>query len=374
MSTSIDTLIANARAYADAAVSEGKATIEKIAQLSDLINSLRFVESLPLASYSQIIEKAQTLASYVIYSQPQKPPGLGNFGNIPQLPDIDKIDIKDLQNLVAEIIREIERVPDVLAQAVALFSIVQNNLLNELTNAGNSAAEAALWQRSRDRIMDAAEVELDQLEEEFAKYGSYLPQGAYFTARERIIAKANYALVDADRDVLVKYADNYQSARQHAFAQLVNLIQAGFGIAGEKARMIASAAEAAVQTARAQIDNYRLMLDAYGYAFDKILREQAILAEIYRGDVSSYAAKMDAYGRAFAVLQAASADQLMADKTYLSSFIENSRAKLDAMRVEVEVRIGEMREIGNILANKVAGALTSLNTLAAQIEELIEEK
>jgi len=370
----IDTLIANARAYADAAVLEGKAAIEKIAQLSDLINSLNFVESLPLASYSQIIEKAQTLVSHVISSQPQKPSGLGNFGNIPQLPAIDKIDIEDLQNLIAEIIREIETVPDVLAQAVALFSIVQNNLLNELTNAGNSAAEAALWQRSRDRIMDAAEVELDQLEEEFAKYGSYLPQGAYFTARERIIAKANYALVDADRDVLVKYADNYQSARQHAFAQLVNLIQAGFGIAGEKARMIASAAEAAVQTARAQIDNYRLMLDAYGYAFDKILREQAILAEIYRGDVSSYAAKMDAYGRAFAVLQAASADQLMADKAYLSSFIENSRAKLDAMRVEVEVRMGEMREIGNILANKVAGALTSLNTLAAQIEELTKEQ
>lgn len=445
----IDTLIANARAYANEAVSGAITYVENFAALEDMINQLQFTSGLPTWSYDEIGDEAfsalDTVRSQepeepsvgeppewnyreisnrvfevldaITSQQPERPNDLGDFGDLEEPPDFEGIDPASLREAVRQLITLISNMPDMFAQAVTIFTAVNEKIISDLSTGGygiDTSDELAIWERSRGRILQETEAEIDEMRLHHSTYNMPIPPGSYNRLLGKAVDKANDALSDFNRDMTIKRGDLYADARKHAIDSAIKAGEVQMGGMKIKIEGLRDAVAAEMGIIEAELSAHRALLSTYGYKFDKIINKQKVLSDIYKTDIAGWSARLGAltgaYGvlqqsnkdqfdadrvitnvyadyfrakieawsarlgaltRAYGVLQQANTDQFNSDRATEAQEIQRARTQIDAFRAESEIRTRAMAEIANVFAHKVSGALTALNTLAAQIEQTV---
>ena len=375
MPTSIDTLIANSRSYADSAVSGAIMWIEKLSALGDLVASLTFVDGVPTWSYEEIGDAARSGYNDVRSQKPKRPDRLGEF-NIGLPPDIDPIDLALIKKQCGDLITLISTIPDRFVQALALYDAVNNMLMYDLTNGGygiDPRDETALWERTRDRESIAANLGIAEAKKQYAIYGMPIPPGALSGVIGIAITKAQDGMSSVNRDISIKRADLYRVAREFTITKSIELATAQLGLTKLKIETLRDAVTTILEAAKIELEEYKGELSKYGYEFNKIIEEQKIKSEIYRTDITGWSAQMDALTKSYSILQQGNADQLNADRIVASESIQRAQAQIAAFNTVTNVKMTAMTSIAKVLSDKVAGALSSLNTLVGQITELTED-
>lgn len=446
--SSIDTMIANARAYANEAIAGAITYVERFAELEDMIDKLSFIEKLPTFDYKEISDKVFNTLNIVksqepdkpeigdaptwdyreisrqvfevldaVFSQqPNRPNSLGDFADIGSPPDFSGIDPERLREVIRKLVTLIESMPDRMAEAVVLFDAVNTKMLQDLIEGGygiETTDETALWERSKERLMETTEEEINELRYHHSAFNMPVPSGAYNRALEKIIHKSNIALSDFNRDMTIKRADLYRDNRKFAIEKSIELATTQMGFIKIQASALREAVSAEFDVIRAELEEHKAELSVYGYRFDKIINEQKILSDIYRTDIAGWSARLGAltgaYGvlqqsnkdqfdadrlvtnvyadyyrteidawsnrvgaliRAYGVLQQANTDQFNADRATETQEIQRARTQVEAFRAESEIRTRAMADIANVFAHKVSGALSALDTIVGKIEQI----
>lgn len=375
MSTSIDTLIANARSYANEAVAGAISWVTKLAELEDLVASLVFIDGTPTWAYQEIGDDARSGYRDIKNQKPTRPFGLGDF-DLGQPPDFDGLDLTLLKRQIGDLITLVSTIPDRFAQAIALYDAVNNLIIYDLANGGygiDSRDEEALWERTRDRESLAANINLTEIRKQYAIYGQQVPPGAMLGAIQDAINKAQDQMSTVNRDISIKRADLYRVTREFTINKSIELATAQLGLTKVKVEIMRDAVLTTLESAKIELEEYKGSLSKYGYEFTKVIEEQKIRSEVYRTDITGWATQMDTLGKSYALLQQGNTDQLSADRVAASESIQRARAQIETFNTITNVKVNAMTSIAQVLAQKVSGALSSLNTLVSQITEMTED-
>lgn len=376
MATSVDSLIANARSYADSAVGAALARIEALAQIEDLVASLTFVDNTPTWSYTDIGDWARTLYNEVRGVNPAntKDPRLGNFTNIQDVTYTPE-DFKELVGMIKEIMEEIADLPNRFVEAALLFDLVGANITEGLNGSLGitEAEETALWGRGFAREREIQTYLLDDVIDKYASLGHPIPPGATLKAMQEAGRVHAYNAGQYNREITIKRAELYRETRAFYVDAAIRAASAQIGINNEKFQTLAAAANSLVGIAQAEAAQKGLEFQTYELKYKKEASFQNVLVDIYKSDIQGWGAQFDTLARCYAVLQQANADQLSADRVVASESIERAKAQIMTFQTQTNVSVQAIVNIAQVLSQKVAGALSSLNTLVGQITELTEE-
>jgi hypothetical protein len=366
----VDTLIANARSYADSAVSEGVYWIQKISELTDLLNELVFVTGQPTWSYTEVSNRAFEALSIVQTEQPPRPTGLDDI-TIEQPPAFTPPSTTSLDNILRTMISIISPIPDKFIQAAAMFDAVNSKVLSDLITGGygiDPADEILLWERGRDRAIEMMDMEIDEVQNRFAAYGIPIPQGALTKEIQVAIDKAQDALYDLNKDILIKRADLYRTQRNFSIEKSIQLVTTGLEFTKTKVQVLRDAVLAELEIIKAEVELNKELLAVYGYRLDALVKTKGLAVDVYKADIEAFNARLGALVRAYGVLQSANSDQLNADRLSMIESMERVKNQIAAFHVESGLKSTALSDIVQIFAHKVAGALSSLNTLVQQAE------
>lgn len=369
---SIETLISNAKAYANEAVGEAVHWISQLGAIASMVNELKFLDNVPEWSYTKIGDAAQQVLSLVSSQRPNSPPGLGNFNDIGEPPEPKEIDMKDVQNIIKTIIKTIDKIPDRFNEAMVLFDVVNQKIENDLLNGGygiHPSDEFAIWSRSRDRALDIMTMEIDEAKSTHATFGIPIPQGSLNKLSQQALDKAHGVLSDLNKDIAIKRADLYRTTREFEIGKAIELAAALMDITKTKIETLTATVNAELEIAKTVLAENAAILSIYGFRFNKIVESQKILASIYDSDINGWGARLGALTRAYAVAQQAMSDQLSSDRLVMQESIHRASAQIEAFNSETSVRIAAISKISDVLAHKVAGALSSLNTIVEYAEK-----
>lgn len=152
----------------------------------------------------------------------------------------------------------------------AMQDALKAKLLFDLEHGGygiDTADEAALWNRERDREGAEATIQLGEVARNYAGRGFPFPPGAMVRAMEQVSHKLMAASQSSSREIALKRADLYVQNRQFTLTQvreLESLLMNYHGAMLERMLNTAKAiADYAITTFRAKVDRYNLELERY---------------------------------------------------------------------------------------------------------------
>lgn len=173
-----------------------------------------------------------------------------------------------------------------------LLTELQSKLLGDLQNGGygiETADEVALFNRARDRELEAAMMEVDEIRRSAAARGFPLPPGELYIAEQKAQQALQNKLSGVNRDIALKRADMYVENRRFAMEQTKNVEQILIGFHNsiqERALNYAKLTlDAAIRIYEAQLQRYNARLEAYkaeAQVFESRIRAALAQTEIYR--------------------------------------------------------------------------------------------
>lgn len=187
-----------------------------------------------------------------------------------------------------------------------LLDPLKAKLLADLTNGGygiDTADEAALYQRARDRETEAALTRVDEAGRAMAARGFPLPPGELSIHIDRAYQDLQNKLSSVSREIFVDSAKRFVENRRFTIEQVRSLETVLLGFHNslqERALNVAKATqELAIVVYNAILARYRLRLDAAKITSDvQLQRVQVDLAraqaaiELYRGQITAYEANL----------------------------------------------------------------------------------
>jgi len=192
------------------------------------------------------------------------------------------------------------------AYASTLLNPLKAKLLADLTNGGfgiDTADEAALFQRARDRETVAAMTRIDEAGRAMAARGFPLPPGELSIQIDRSYQDLQNKMSSVSREIFVDSAKRFVENRQFTIQEVRQLETVLIGFHNsiqERALNVAKATqELAIVVYNAILARYKLRLDAAKITSDvQLQRVQVDLAraqaaiELYRGQITAYEANL----------------------------------------------------------------------------------
>lgn len=174
----------------------------------------------------------------------------------------------------------------------ALLDELKAKLLYDLENGGygiEPGDEAELFQRARDREVEAALTRVEDAGRAMASRGFPLPPGELSIHIDRAWQEMQDKVSSASRDITLKRADMYVENRKFTIEQTKGLEQILIGYHNsvmERALNAAKATlEAALEIFKAQVSRFNARLDSYkseGVVFEARVRAALAQVEVYR--------------------------------------------------------------------------------------------
>jgi hypothetical protein len=112
MSVYIDSMIANAKSYADAAVSDTVAKVQKLTDVADIAKELNFVNGTPLWNYLEISNEAFNALDDIKNTKPEISEELITPVEIPDLVEFPEIDFSNIESIVDRVNSSINSITD----------------------------------------------------------------------------------------------------------------------------------------------------------------------------------------------------------------------------------------------------------------------
>lgn len=323
---------------------------------------------------------------FTINNMPSRPSN-GNFKNI----DLSDLTIPDLSELTVH-------TDSINAAAVtydsALLAALKARLLADVQiDIDRPSIETAKWNRARARDLLTHQDIYAQKRAEWSKSSLPLPDGVLVAAIE--VEDIRYANVYDDRSgqIAIEEANLAVKVRQDAVTQatqlesiLMNFLQTTQQRIFEASR---ATIEAQLQVYNAEIAKYRMMTDIYQALANVRIAEAKTLVEIFVAEVTAFKAEVEAeVARVEALIKTftAEVDAYRADvqvydaltrfeseilKTQTSLVISRSQLYLENARIQITeyealtgLRIEAIKAMGAIVAQEVAGALSSIHASA----------
>jgi len=192
------------------------------------------------------------------------------------------------------------------AYVSTLLDPLKAKLLADLTNGGygiDTADEAALYQRTRDRETESALMRIDEAGRTMAARGFPLPPGELSIQIDRAYQDLQNKMSSVSREIFVDAAKRFVANRQFTIEQVRQLETVLLGFHNsiqERALNVAKATqELAIVVYNALLARYKLRLDAAKITSDvQLQRVQVDLArasatiELYRGQITAYEANL----------------------------------------------------------------------------------
>jgi C4-type Zn-finger protein len=329
--------------------------------------------------------------------KPTKPDVTVNIGSPPARAVFNNIDLSDLTipNISGLIIHTDPINAAVVTYESALLTALKARLLADVqTDIDRPLIETAKWNRARARDLLTHQDLLAQKRAEWSKSGLPMPDGALFAAIEA--EDIRYANVYDDRSgqIAIEESNLAIKVRQDAVTQatqlegiLMNFLQTTQQRLFEASR---ATVEAQIQVYNAEVAKYRMMTDIYQTLANVRLTEAKTKVDIYIAEVTGYKAEVEAEAtRIDAVVKAFSAEvdgyradtqvyqalstvevEILRTQTNLAVsraqlYSENARIQIAQYEALTGLRIEAIKAMGAIVAQEVAGALSSIHAAAS---------
>ena len=276
----------------------------------------------------------------------------------------------------------------------ALLTALKARLLADVqTDIDRPTIETAKWNRARARDLLTHQDLLAQKRAEWSKSGLPLPDGALLAAIESEDIRYANTYDDRSGQISIEESNLAIQVRQAAIAQatqlegiLMNFLQTTQARLFEASK---ATVEAQLQVYNAEIAKYRMMTDIYQTLANVRLTEAKTKVEIYMAEVTAFkaeveaeAARLDALVKTFTgeidayradvqAYQALSTVETEILKTQTSLAISRSELYLKNADIQIKqyealtgLRIEAIKAMGAIVAQEVAGALSSIHASA----------
>jgi len=366
-------LINDAKDYANESVSEAIERLDaEIAEVTGLADSFTFMNTVPYTEYISVSTRIYEVLNLLQTEVPDRPRELGEY-SLGFPPSFAPVDTTLLQNSIQNMVSVIALIPDRINEALDIIDIVTGKVRTDLLEGGygiDPSDEEALWDRARDRETWKSNTSIEELKRQFAAYGMPIPQGAFIKMVEKSIEDVQDALGDINRDISIKRADLYRTARDFAMTKGIELAKEQFGFLDMKVKVLRDVAVAQYEALRLEIENHKELLAKYGFELQRAFKDQEVKIGIYEADIKAWTSRLNALISANEVAQRGQANQLEADRLTLETAVERAKGQILAFNAEVNARVQNMQGIVSVLSNKVAGALSGINAIAASIEQI----
>lgn len=363
-----------------------------------LLNSLKTVsDSIRQIDTNVSLEGADYSISQFTGVKPTKPDVTMNIGSAPAKRVFHDIDLSDLT--LPDISGLTVHADPINAGAVtyesALLTALKARLLVDVqTDIDRPSIETAKWNRARARDLLTHQDKLAAIRADWSKSGLPLPDGAMVAAVE--VENVRYANAYDDRSgqIAIEESNLAIQVRQSAITQatqlegiLMNFLQTTQQRLFEASR---ATVEAQLQVYNAEVAKYRMMTDIYQAIANIRITEAKAKVELYiaevigfKAEIEAEAARLDALVKAFMgevdgyradaqVYQALSSAESEILKTQTSLAV--ARAELYLKNADIQIRqyealtglrIEVIKSMGAIVAQEVAGALSSIHASAS---------
>ena len=363
-------IVENAKDYADSATEDALAKVDlEVQKVSNLAGDLEWASNIPVTSYISLGSKIYEVLEALKTEQPVKPSNLLHYSlGFPV--DFQPVDISVLKAQIASLINVIGTIPDRISEALTIIDLVTGKISSDLINGGygiDPNDETLMWERMRDRESINANLGIEEIKRQFGAYGMPIPQGALLEAFEVFLAKAQDVISTAGRDITIKRADLYRTAREFAINKGIELGKEQLGITDMRVKALVSAADAQYNALKLEIENHKEQLLLFESQMKRIFDEQNLLTSVYKIDIEAWIGRINAMINANEAITRQSLNQIEADRLTLDSRVEHAKAQIMAFNAEVNIRTAALSGIVSVLSNKVAGALSSVNAIAAEI-------
>jgi hypothetical protein len=145
------------------------------------------------------------------------------------------------------------------------------------------------------------------------------------------------------------------------------------GLNKEKYSTLISMVDAILELGKAEVEEGDIEFKINELRFRKDVAYNQVLTTLRATHFQRWAAQFGIATAAYSVLQQANVDQLQKDKSVIAGSLDLVKSQLAEFKVEAAVRSKALDATSKILSQKVAGALSSLNAIVGQIEELTED-
>jgi len=254
-----------------------------------------------------------------------------------------------------------------------LLTELQEKLLDNLQNGGygiEANDEQDLFQRARDREVEANLAEVDEVYRAGAARGFSLPPGALFAAEQRAHQALANKLSGVSRDIALKRSELYVQNRQFTLEQTRALEQILIGFHNsvqERALNVAKyALEAGIKIYETQLARYNARLEAYrveAQVFESKIRASLAQMEIYRTQMEGSRLELES--------QKAQVDIYRAQLASIESVVNIYRARVEAVGVQMSVeriRIDAFRGLIDAYQAQVQAKVAEFGMYRAQID------
>lgn len=261
--------------------------------------------------------------------------------------------------------------------ASAMRDPMISKLLADLLNGGygiDTADEAALWNRERDRESAMAQSNIDELKRQAASTSFPMPQGSLYRAIEKARQELMNKISSVNRDIGLKRADLYVEQRRRVIEQVIsvesqsialyNAIQGrGLEIAKTQIAMAISLFEAGARF-------FQLRMEAIQAQIAAQVEFSKAAVMVYSADTAMYQVYVNALiadSQAFIQNQRNTLDR---DKTKLFASVEQVRFRLDQLRLGIDNAKDINKTGAEFFRTGFGAALNGVNGLAVQTTDV----
>ncbi len=381
-----------ARDFAVAARTYGEELLNELAEITESITGIDTTVSLegidldPSVFSGEIPTKPDTTMT------PFSPPAVMEFKGL----DLSGLEIPDLSEISPH-------VGDINAGATvyesALLTALKSRLVTDVSGEiDRPSIETSRWDRARERLADLHDDNLDKIRADWSKSGLPLPDGALLAAIESEDRRHSNEYTDLNRVIAIEESNLAIKVRQEAVSQAIQLegILMNF-FQNTENRLF----EASKATVRAQVDLFnlvmmkkRMLTDIYQAVSAVKISEAKTLVDIslseaiiYKTKTDAEVARIEAITRTFvsevdlyrAQIQAyqalsASENEILRTRTQLAVsrvelYLKNADIQIKQAETNSGLRIEAAKAMGAIIAQEIAGALSSISARASMSRE-----
>lgn len=172
-------------------------------------------------------------------------------------------------------------------------------LLDQLQNGGygiETSDETSLWNRARDREVQQANTEIEEIRRTNAAMSFQMPQGALFAAMEKARQSMMEKVSGLNRDIALKRADMYVENRRFTITEVQAYEARAIALYNAVQERTLNSAKAAVELGiaiyDASVKNYQAQLDGFrteAQVFAERVRGELAKAELFKGQIEAEA-------------------------------------------------------------------------------------
>lgn len=303
--------------------------------------------------------------------------------DLPSSPNISDIAIPELPSIDVPAFDVIAPIDDLVAPTsefqwyeeayrTDLLDALKVKLLSDLQNGTyglETADEDALWNRARDRELEATRLEIESAFKQGAARGFPLPPGDMNVALQRAQQNIIDKFSDVNRDIMIKRNDQYFQARQFTIEQARQLENTLIGFHSSIMERSLNAAKATLESGiaifNATVAQYNARVEAYktsASVFESRIRASLVEVERYRTQMEGKKLESD--------IQRQRVEVYRAQLEGINSVIGLYRTQLEAAQVQSQIeatRIQAFRALVDGYKSQVDAKVAEFGMYEAQI-------